>query len=221
VIQASDPLLVSYSYGLNPSIRYSTTWQGVNLGLDFPWVNLAAGHDQSRQTLLSGIDNGFLLETTKDTAQVNFHGTWNAFQAQAGAAYVRYDSRQLAYVQQQYDALLTYRPTPALSISLTADRTVSDYTVPVQRTNFTSTELAVDWYPPGEGWSNWWATAVVDRRVYKDSLAPTQIIDQAILKARLTYGKLDFLTTLTASEQTRGGVRTNNYSFELSAIRRF
>jgi hypothetical protein len=57
--------------------------------------------------------------------------------------------------------------------------------------------------------------------VYKDSLQPAETINEASLKARLRYGKLDLTSGFTASERIRGGFETANWRLDLMATRRF
>src|SRR5262249_273256 len=57
VIRAGDPLAISYSYQVDPSIKYRTDANWVNIALDFGWVSLSFAHDQNDQKLLSGQDD--------------------------------------------------------------------------------------------------------------------------------------------------------------------
>ena len=95
VIQAGDPLAVSYIYGVAPGINYSTTSQLANVGLNYPWIALSYGHEQSRQSLLSGEDLGFLQDLRKDTAQLDLRGTWNALDVHAGAGYHSHQNEKI------------------------------------------------------------------------------------------------------------------------------
>lgn len=221
VIQPGDPLAVSYVYQVNPSIKYHTTTQAYSLGISFPWLTASLEHDQTNQTPISGFDTRFLQDTRKDVAQLTLQGTWGALSAQAGGNYTRYDATFLAYTQEQYLVLASYRPTPAFTASFTAGQTATDFSLPTHRTSQSAAALTLDWYGPGGGWSNWWTTAVVGRRVYKDSLQPTETINEANLTARLTYGLLDLSAVLLASERSYGAQKTNNWSILLTAIRRF
>lgn len=217
VIQPGDPLAISYSYELDPSLKYSTLSRSVSGGVDFRWIAFSYGHEQSEQTLLSEQDSRFLQNLRKDTAQLDLRGTWKALRGQAGAGYVRYDSTRLAYTQQRYTLLANYRPTRSLALAFNADSTRTDFVLPVHQTDARSMQLTLDWYG-AEGLST---TALLSRRMYKDSLQPTEIINEASLKARLLYGRLDLSSAFTASERIRGGFQTANWRLDLLATRRF
>jgi hypothetical protein len=221
VIRAGDPLVVSYIYQVNPSIKYNTTTQAYSLGLSFPWLIASLEHDQTNQTPVSGFDTRFLEDTRKDVAQATLQGTWKNLWGEAGASYTRYNATFLAYTQEQYLALLSYRPSAFFTASFTAVQTSTDFTLPAHRTEQSSAQLTLDWYALGGGWSNWWTTALLGRRVYKDSLLPTETINEANLTARFNYGLLDLSAVLTASERSFSGQKTNNWSVLLTAIRRF
>ena len=217
VIQPGDALAVSYTYGLNPSIKYSTATRSANASLNFGWINFSYGREQSNQALLSGEDNGYLQDTRKSTVKLDLRGTWKALDASAGATYDRYDSQRLAYTQQRYNGLVSWRPAYNLSLALRADRTSTEFRLPSHLTESLSTQLTLDWHLP-VGLST---TGLVGRRVYQDSLQPTETINEARLGSRLSYGKLNIAASLVASERTRGGFKTRNLGLDLNMTRRF
>lgn len=217
VIRAGDPLAVSYEYEVDPTLKYRSTSRAVSGGVDFRWIALSFGHEVSDQTPISGHNHGFLQDVRRDTAQLELRGTWKAIQGQASAGYVRYDSSRLAYTEQRYAGLVSFRPTRSLALSFRADLTTTDFTLPVHQTDARSGQFTLDWYALG----GWTTTALVGRRVYKDSLQPMETINEASLKARLVYGLLDITSTFTASDRRRGGFETTLWRLALIAIRRF
>ena len=77
--------------------------------------------------------------------------------------------------------------------------------------------ITLDWYGP----AGLTTTALLGRRMYKDSLQPAETINEASLKARLQYGKLDLTSAFTASERTRGGFQTASWRLDFLATRQF
>ncbi len=217
VIQPGDPLVVSYTYEVDPSLKYSTASWWLNAGADFRWIALSFGHEQTDQTLLSGRESRFLEDRRRDNAQVELRGAWKALQGQAGAAYVRYDATFLAYTQQRFTQFVSYRPMRALFLALNAEQSATDYTLPVRHSDTQSVRVTLDWFAPG----GWWITGLAGRRVFKDSELPTEAINEATLKARLSYGKLDFSTALTLADRTRGTFESTDWRLESRIIRRF
>jgi hypothetical protein len=217
VIRAGDPLAVSYTYELDPSIRYGTTSWSASLGLDYRWISLSYSHEQSDQTILSGRDSRFLQDLRKDDAQIDLSGATQSLSAQGTLAYTRYDSTLLAYKLRRLRLHGSYRPARSVAVGLDADRSLTDFELPAHQTDSRSVYLTLDWYAP----SGWSTAARVGQRVYQDSLQATETIDELRLQSRLSYGLLDFLAALTANKRMRASSQTTNWALELSAVRRF
>lgn len=217
VIQGGDPLAVSYTHEVDPSIKYATVSRWVNAGVDFRWLAFSLGHEQSDQTPLSGRDSQFLEDRSKDSAQLELRGTWNALRAQSGVAFLRYDSTRLAYTQRRYNQLVSYRSSPRTVLALNAEETSTDYTLPVRQSDSHSLRLTLDWLAPG-GWST---TTLFGRRVYNDSVLPTETVNEASFRARLNYGKLEIVSVLALNDRTRGTFQSTDRRLDLKAIRRF
>jgi len=221
VIQANDPLLITYTYELDPSVKYRTLTGSAGIGLSFPWMNVSYEHDQSDQHLLSGFAGQFLDNTRKDTLLFGLHRDWDVSKARADSSYIRYESTLLSYRQIQYGGLLGYKPSTGADVALTADQTRTDFTTaPAHQTVSSSARLTYEWVRPGY-WPLVTSSAALGRRVYRDTLQATETINEASWRTRATYGKLDLISVLTASSRTIDGSKTNNFSVELTAIRRF
>jgi hypothetical protein len=216
VIQPSDPLVISYVYTVDPSSKYRTAARALSAGLDYGWIALSAGHEQLDQTLLSGQDARFLDSSRKKTAQVDLRGHWSSWQADAGAAYLAYAATRQAYTQWRYRGSATYRATRGLSLVLGADRTLTDFTLPVERTDLQSLRLTLT----GITQSGWNLSGLASRRVYKDSLQPTETVDELGLKARFDYAKLSLQSGLTFNQRSRGGFRSDTWRADLTLVRR-
>jgi len=217
VIQAGDPLVVSYTYEVDPSVKYATDSYWLSAGVDLRWIAFSLGHEQSGQTLLSGADSQFLEDRRKDTAQLESRAAWATLQGRASAAVTRYDSTHLAYTQQRFNQRFSFRPEPRLVLTLDAEESFTDYTLPERQSLAHSLVLTLDWLAPG-GWST---TTLVGRRVYKDSLVPTETINEASFRARLVYGKLEIVSVLALNDRTRGTFQTMDRRWDLKFIRRF
>ena len=217
VIQPGDPLVVSYTYEVDPSLKYATASGWLNAGVDFRWIAFSFGHEQSAQTLLAGRDSRFLEDRRKDTGRLVLRGAWKALQAQASGAFTRYDSTRLAYTQQQFNQLVSFRPSFDLVLALNAEESSTNFTLPVRQSDTQSLRLTLDWLAPG-GWST---TTLVGRRVYKDSLLPTETVSEASFRARLTYRKMEIVSILALNDRTRGAFQTTDRRLDLKIIRRF
>ena len=217
LIAPGDPLAVSYTYEVDPSIKFATLGHSGGVSLGFRWIDFAYDRDDSNERLLAGVDNGFLEDVRRESAKVGVHGSWPTFDARASALRGRYDSQRLVYVENRYDGLLTWRPTRFLSLAFNANRALTDYELPEHRTRSLSAQLTFDWHLRW-GFS---ANGMLGRRVYEDTLQPTEVINEARLGARLNYGKLSITSSAIAAERDRGGARTSNWGFAIGVTRRF
>ena len=217
VILAGDPLVVSYTYEVDPSLKYTTASGWLNAGMDFRWIAFSFGHEQSDQTLRAGRDSRFLEERRKDTGQLVLRGAWKALEGQASADLSRYDSTRLAYTQQRFNQIVSFRPRSNFVMAFNAEESSTNFTLPVRQSETHSQRLTLDWFAPG----GWTTTALVGRRVYKDSLLPTETVNEKSFRARLNYGKLEFLSVLALNDRTRGTFQTTDWRLDLKMIRRF
>ena len=185
--------------------------------MDFRWIAFSFGHEQSGQTLLAGRDSRFLEDRRQDTGQLVLRGAWKALQGQASGAFTRYDSTRLAYTQQRFNQFVSFRPSANLVLAFNAEESSTNFTLPVRRSDTRSLRLTLDWLAPG-GWST---TTLVGRRVYKDSLLPMETVNEASFRARLTYGKVEFVSILALNDRTRGTFQTTDRRLDLKIVRRF
>ncbi len=217
LIQPNDPLAVTYSYQIDPSISFSTTTRSVGASLGFKWVDFAWEHNQSDEKLLAGEDNGLLQDVRQDSAKVDLHGTWRRFEGHAGTTFDRYRSQRLDYSGERYDAAATWRATRNLMFGLNASHAATDFTLPAHRTRALSAQLSYDWHLP---WG-FAANGLLARRSYADTLQATETITEARLGARVNYGKLSVSASLLGAERQRGGSRTSNRGIDITVNRRF
>lgn len=218
VIQASDPLLVSYTYRLDPSIRYRTTYGSVGSVMDFGWLMGEFDHEQSDQSLLSGHDGQFLQDLRKETARLTLRGAWRALRGQGGAEYVNYDSTRLVYDQRRLFSSAFYRPLRNVDIGLNGDWTVTDYSLPSHHTDGSSVQATINWFGRRTRWS---VLGLLGHRVYKDSLQPTETVNEASIKGRIEYGKLSLSSTLSYDDRTRGSFRNDIWRIQCTMSRGF
>lgn len=217
VIQPNDPLAVTYTYEVDPSLRYATTAHWWGAGADFGWVAFSAAGDKSKQEALSGRDSSFLEDRRKDETQVEFRGRRGDLQARAGANYVRYRATRLAYDGQRYSQSIRYRPNSGFALRLSAQQYSTDYELPVRHSQGYSAELTLDWFAPG----GLLVTTYFARSNYRDTELPADDKSEANLKVRRYWRKLEFISTIGRIHRTRGTVDTTDERIMLTATRRF
>ena len=217
VILAGDPLAVSYTYEVAPSLRFSTDSWWLGGGIDFRWIAFSFAHEQYDQVLISGRDGQFLEDRRTDTIQSELRGDWGSVQARAGATYLTLDSTRLAYTRWQFSQSLAHRPRFDMLLSLSTEQSFTEFRLPERESNTHFARLSFDRFAP----SGWYTTAYASTRTLDDSQLPTETVREAGLRARRTYGKLDFVPSLTWTDRARGGVETTNRRLDIRATRRF
>jgi hypothetical protein len=88
VIQPNDPLEVSYTYNIAPSITYSTANWNVRTGAEFSWIAAWYEHVLSDQSRLSGTaPPDFLINQNLDRFRLELRNEWNGVRGQTSLAY--------------------------------------------------------------------------------------------------------------------------------------
>jgi len=216
VIQPGENLFVSYSYEVAPNIRFSTSSWWMSGGIDFRWIALSLSHEQTDQTLRAGRDDRFLEDRRMDSVQSELRGDWGSIQGRAGAAYQSFDSTHLVYTRKQFNELLSYRARYDVLLSLTAEQSHTDYTLPERQTDSNLVRLSLDATTGG-----WYSSLFASRRTLDDSQLPREIVREAGLRTRRRYGKLDVSASLVSTRHERGEVETSDWRVLATAQRRF
>lgn len=76
---------------------------------------------------------------------------------------------------------------------------------------------ALDWFTP-DGWIH---SASLEWGQHADGNRPAETLAQFMLKSNITLGKLSLNVNLAVGQWLRGSVRSNNRSFNASAVREF
>lgn len=221
VIRAGDPLEVSYTYSIPPSLKYGTATRSASAGMNFGWISFSVSHNESGVTLLSGNDSRFLQSSRNDSAQVDLRGDWRTLQGSAGAAYLRSNATGLANItitsstQQRYYQSTTYQFARNLGFAFNTDWTLSNYQLPARQSDARGANLSADWYTPG----GWVVNAQVGRRYLTDSAQPKETVSNESLRAQIKYGKLMLTSSFTANQRIRGGSQLSNWRADLSVTR--
>lgn len=217
VILPGDPLAVSYSFDVAPSLRFSTVSWRASLGADFRWIAMSFAHERSEQSLLSGRDGRFLDDRTVDTARLELRGDWERVAASANAQYRVQDSTRLAFTSWQFGQALTVRALADLVVSLAAQETFTDFTIPERRSTNLSTRGDLTWAPLAGLFVNGFASLIAS----EDSGLPSETIRETGVRIRWTRGKLDVAPTFTWVDRDRGTTRTTDMRIDFRITRRF
>lgn len=217
VIQPGDPLLVSYTYQVAPSARYSTTSHWANVGVHYPWFELSFEHDDFRQSLLSGRDSSFLQSRTSNIADLELIGKWGPLDGRASGAYEIMSSSTLSYTRKRLGQHVSYRAPWEIMVGIDADESWTDFTLPVRQSQSRGLRVSADRYV----WNGGFTSLFAGIRTMQDSEVPTEDYRELGVRAQWVLGKLQFAPTFLWTDRSWGKVKTNDLRVELRIIRRF
>ena len=216
VMLPGDPLNVAYSYLVPPDSKYATSSRSISIGGDWQWIGFYASHDQSDQKPLSGGDTSLLLDQRRDHGSVYVHGAWSVYQAKLSASIVDYDSPRLAYTERRLDEYLSYIPYPGFILSFTANQYRTQFRLPEHVTTGSTYRVDLQWNRGG-----WISNGYAARRTYSDTQQPSETVDEAGIRLRRAWTKLDLSLGIGVQRRVRGDVSSENGFFHFGVVRRF
>lgn len=216
LIAQGDPLAVSYDYQVDANLKLATTSSRFGMGIDYRWISISFGHQQSTQTPLSQTTSLFLQSTQQNLVQINLQGTLLEMAANANMDFENSKSTTTAYDQTKVGATLVrqIQSSMRLIFGLTASET--KYTLPAELTNSSrSARSSLNWFTAG-GWSN---TATVDWSNYQSSTTPPETLVQAIAQSSITLGLLSLNANIALGQWLRNDSRATNRSINIALVR--
>lgn len=218
IIQPGDPLLISYSYEVSPSISYSTAYWSLGGGVNYRWLRFSVMHEDSNQSLLSGRDQTFLNDRRLDRVSLGLHGEWKQLQGRVNNTYQVENSTRLKYRRWQFDQYIAYTGPLNMTLSSSTSESLTRYDLPSSRDqeNY-SAHLSLD------GWVHriWLVRAFAGVRILHDTLVADEKIHEAGITSRGRIGKLTLQGIANWSEYDRGAVTTNDWRLEIRITRNF
>jgi hypothetical protein len=217
-ILAGDPLVVSYNYKVDPSLKFASKSSGFGMGVDYRWLAVAFSHQQSEQTPLSGDTSLFLESSRQNIVLISSQGTLLEMPANANLDFNNYKSNSTAYDGLKFGSALIWEVKSNMRMIFGLGASETQYTLPSQHKNASrSARTSLDWYTL-EGWSN---SASLDWSSYSDSGAPPQTLMSVNVRSSRTVGKLSLTASAHFSEWLRNGSRSTDLGFNINAVRQF
>jgi hypothetical protein len=194
VIQPGDPLEVSYTYNVDPGVRYATTSLGASVGVEFPWVAASYEHALSDQTRLAGTATpGFLIDQNLDRFRLELRGQWNGVWAQSAVAYEVLRSTIIDSNAWRFGQLLAYEPRPDIVAQISSDQSLVDYPGQERRSDAYFVRGTVDWFgPPGLS-----VATFAGYRFFHDTSVPSDELVDAGVRLRWSYRNLEISPSFT------------------------
>ena len=213
VILPGDPLAVNYSYAVAPNGRYSTTSLTASAGVSFGWIALSIAHQQTDQTMQSGVGSQYLYSQHQESGQMTLHHDWEWVAASANALYGIYHTQSQStgifdYTLQDYGEHLIFQPEwSTTTINVNGEQTLTDYTdQPKSHTTDLDYEAELERYlPSGDA-----LTAFVRLRQLTETAFPTETDYEAGVRGYFQYGKIFFSPWFTWKDRTYGTTKTES-----------
>jgi hypothetical protein len=216
IIRPGDPMAVSYTYKIAPSLKYLTATKSASVTTNFGWISFNVTHNQSDVTLLAGDNSLFLPYFRNDSARMDLHGNWDSIQGAAGTSYLNSRSTMMSYVEQRYYQNVTYQYASNLGVTINSEWTLTDYQIPAaHQSDARSTNLTANWIVD----SGLMVSAHTGFRYLVDTSMPTETVSDAGLRGRLSYGKLSVLSDLLFNRRVRDGAELSNWQVKLTVSR--
>ncbi|MBI3782249.1 MAG: hypothetical protein HY270_02490 [Deltaproteobacteria bacterium] len=195
VIRPNDPLEVSYTASIDPSIKFSTATFGARTGVEFSWLGAAYEHELSNQTRLSGSTSNpqFLINQNLDRFKVDLKGRWNGLGAQSTAAYELLHSNIVDSKAWRFTEVVSYQLRIDTIAQMTGDQYLIDYPGQKRHADSYLARANVDWFSE-LGFS---VSAFSGFRAYRDSEIPSDQIIDAGVRLRWSYRNLDIAPSFT------------------------
>lgn len=215
VIRPGDPLEVSYTSNLDPSIHFSTTSADVRTGVEFPWGATSYEHILSDQTRLSGSSSSnFLIDQNLDRFKLELRQQWSTVRVQSSAAYELVRSTIVDSNALRFGQLLVYQPVQDVSAQLSGDEYFVDYPGQQRHSRSYLARASVDWFTP-LGVS---VSSFAGYRAFDDSSVASDEIADCGVRLHWTYRNFEVAPSFTWTDY-RG--RLNDMRAELRMVRRF
>ena len=222
VIQANDPLAVSYDYLTPSQASYTNATESITLGTDLGWLGLSYTHTQNTAPDLTVGTVTLAGNSTSDTVTGSLRGNWSEMNANLTANLIHYQSSDLAYNTQSYTAGGGYHPFYAIGLNVIGTWFQTKYTVPLRTSGGSNARIDLDLFaPPGSHNDVLSATVFGVRSKLTDSEFPTQTLNQVGTTLNYSLGKLTFEASAQYGNFTLGSATTKSTQFNLAITRRF
>jgi len=222
VIQANDPLAVSYAFLSATQASYTNSSESVTVGTDLGWLALSYNHTQNTAPQLIVGAVTLAGNSTSDTLTGTLRGNWNVLNASVLANLIHYQSASLAYNTESCTAGASYQPFYAFGVNLIGTWFETKYTVPLRTSGGSNARIDFNFFaPPGSHNDVLSATLFALRDRLTDSEFPTQTLNQVGTTLNYTLGKLTFEATAQYGNFMLGTATTKSTLFNLSINRRF
>ena len=217
VIQSGDPLEVSYSYLVDPSLESRIGTQSWFVSGDWGWVVVSATHDVTRQEPLSGQESTLLSDQDRTAVRVDVRRDWGDWIARGSARAARYRDERLNYDELRLAENFTWRPSYDWQLNLDAGQTEARFADTGRVSRHYDARLGGTWHSQ----RGWWTDGYLSWRTQQDSQMLSETITEGFVRLRRNWPQLVFSCSLGVGKRDRGPVQTTFENLQVSITRTF
>lgn len=217
VIQAGDPLEVSYAYLVDPSLKSRIGTQSYMVTADWDWIAVSLTHDVTQQDPLSGQDETLLSDQNRTTLRVDMRSDWGDWRARGSVRAARYRDERLDYDEVRLNENLTWRPSYDWQLNLDANQTQSKFIDSGRVSRYYSTRIGGTWHSH----RGWWTDGYLSWRTQDDTEMVGETITEGFLRVRRNWPQLTLSCSLGIGQRDRGAVKTTYENVQINITRTF
>lgn len=248
-----DPLVVNYTYQVDPNLESLTKSRAFGLGVDYKWINASYGHQASKQTPINQISSLFLQSSRQDYVQLGLQGVVLNKTANANVVLEDNAGDNLINRQIKFRSGLVWDPQVDLHANVDVLASHASHTLPDRHStllmalqsalhwfdrnlvfgvnssrsnyegvtphtdNVLALRAAMDWRGDGD----WTHSVSADWSRHTDTIQLADTLKQVSAKSSVVLGKLSLNLNAALGQSQRGGNRSVNRAFNISAVRQF
>lgn len=217
VIQAGDPLEVSYQYLVDPSLESRIDDRSYYLSGDWQWIAVSLTHDVSNQEPLSGQQSTLLSDQERTSLRLDLRRDWGNWRGRGNARAARYRDERLDYDEIRLGENLSWQPSYDWELNADANQGESRFRDTGRVSRTFDSRLGGSWHSR----RGWWTDGYVLWRTRQDSVAATETITEGFVRVRRNWPQLIFSASLGVGMRDRESVQTTYENFQLSLSRTF
>jgi hypothetical protein len=217
VIQAGDPLEVSYTHLMDPSLESRITSQSYFLSGDWQWIVVSLTHDITKQEPLSGQQQTLLSDQNRTALRVDLRHDWGDWRAMGNARAARFRDERLSYDEVRINENITWRPSYDWQLTLDASQTQSEFLNSGRTSRHLDGRLGGTWHSR----RGWWADGYLTWRKEQDSEMADERITEGFLRVRRNWPQLSFSCSVGVGQRNRDTVTTMYQNLQINITRTF
>jgi hypothetical protein len=217
VIQAGDPLEVSYSHLVDPSLESRIGTQSYYLSADWNWIAVSLSHDVTKQEPLSGQEQTLLSDQDRTALRIDVYHDWDAWTARGNARAARYRDERLQYDEIRLNENLTWRPSYDWQLAIDASQTEAKFLDSDRVSRHFDARLGGTWHSR----RGWWADGYLSWRTQQDTEMETETITEGFVRVRRNWPQLSLSCSLGVGQRDRGPVQTTYENLQINITRTF